>query len=183
MRIKGVLISFLVLITFLGFLPIEKASASVSSDSVNEVGDRIDTSKNYYIVPADSPTRGLIFRLLHNSTLPVLVSSHGKTVEKPSADPMKLHFSEENNKYRIEYSMNFIERSISYWFQARGNGVGFNWEKDASYWDIIPVEGGYTIQSEGGYLYYKNVESSMNGPLTCAYLGQEKVVWKLVPAS
>ncbi|PEJ31293.1 hypothetical protein [Bacillus pseudomycoides] len=183
MKIKGVLMSLLVFVIFLGFFPIEKASASVSSDSVNEVGDRIDTSKNYYIVPADLPTRGLIFRPLHNSPLNVLVSSHGKTVENPSGTPVKLHFSEENKKYRIEMPTNFIiGRPVSYWFYASGNSVSLNWEKDASYWDIIPVEGGYTIQAEGGYLSYKDVFSSMNGPLTTTYLGKEEVVWKLVPA-
>ncbi|MED4654807.1 hypothetical protein [Bacillus pseudomycoides] len=182
MKIKGVLMSFLVLVTFLGFLPIEKASASVLSDSVNEVGDRIDTSKNYYIVPADLPTRGLIFRPLHNSPLIVLVSSHGNTVENPSGTPVKLHFSEENKKYRIEMPVNFV-RPVSYWFYASGNSVSLNWEKDASYWDIISVEGGYTIQAEGGSLSYKDVFSSMNGPLTRTYLGKEEVVWKFVPAS
>ena len=64
MKIKGVLISFLVLVTFLGFSLIEKASASVSSDSVNEVGDRIDTSKNYYIARADNPKYRVIFSMV-----------------------------------------------------------------------------------------------------------------------
>ncbi|PEO89166.1 hypothetical protein CN571_13515 [Bacillus pseudomycoides] len=184
MRIKGVLISFLVLVTFLGFLPIEKASASVSPNSVNEVGERIDTSKNYYIVPADSPTRGLIFRPLHNSPLSVLVSRDGNTVENPSADPVKLHFSEENKKYRIEMPRNFMGSPNSFWFWAWGNSVLFDWqEKNATYWTITSVEGGYTLQVESGYLSYKDVFSSMNGPLTKTYLGKEEVVWKLVPAS
>ncbi|MGH1146254.1 hypothetical protein [Bacillus pseudomycoides] len=179
MKIKGVLISLLVFVIFSGFFPIEKASASVLSDSVNEVGDRIDTSKNYYIVPADSPTRGLISHLLYNTTLPVLVSSHGKTVENPSADPVKLHFSEENKKYRIEMPVAMLG---SYWIRAWGNGVNFSTEKDAAYWDITPVEGGYTLQAEGGYLNYKEVEFAMHGPRTRTYLGKEEVVWKLVPA-
>ncbi|MFK4480901.1 hypothetical protein [Bacillus sp. RC206] len=183
MKIKGVLMSLLVLVIFLGFLPMEKANASVSSDSVNEIVNKIDISKNYYIVLADSPTRGLIFRLLPNSPLGVLVSSYGNTVENPSANPVKLHFSEENKKYRIEMSTNFMGRPVSHWFQALGNGVYLNWEKDASYWDITPVEGGYTIQAESGYLYYKDVVSPMYGPLTKTYLGKEEIVWELVPAS
>ncbi|MGG3651063.1 hypothetical protein ABES36_06115 [Bacillus pseudomycoides] len=176
MRIKGVLISFLVLVTFLGFLPIEKASASVSPNSVNEVGDRIDTSKNYYIVPADSPTKGLRYRLLFGARLhELVVGSQG--------DPMKLHFSEENNKYRIEDSVNWIRGPISYWFSTSDNSVYFGGEENAAYWTITPVEGGYTLQAEGGYLKYENIESPMHGPLTRACLGKEKVVWKLVPAS
>ncbi|MEH6978725.1 MULTISPECIES: hypothetical protein [Bacillus] len=180
MRIKGVLISFLALITFLGFSPIEKASAS---DSVNEVGNRIDTSKNYYIVPADLPTRGLIFRPLSNSVLSVQVSPIGNTVEKPSATPVKLHFSEKNQKYRIGMPMNIMGNHGSFWFWASGNGVYFDWqENNATYWTITPVEGGYTIQAEDRYLYYKDVISPMHGPLTVAHLGKEEVVWKLVSA-
>ncbi|WP_257151668.1 hypothetical protein [Bacillus pseudomycoides] len=177
MKIKGVLISFLVLVTFSGFLPIEKASASVSSDSVNEVGDRIDTSKNYYIVPADSPTRGLESHQSLNFFPFVVVSSRVNTVENPSGIPMKLHFSEENKKYRIEMSSGSFG---SLWID---NHLGFMpFEKYAVYWTITPVEGGYTLQSEGGYLDYEEVESPMYGPITRAYLGKEKVVWKLVSA-
>lgn len=175
MRIKGLLISFLVLVTFLGFLPIERASASVSSNSVNEVGDQIDTSKNYYIVPADSPTKGLRFRLLFGARIHVLVGSQG--------DPMKLHFSEENKKYRIEDSVNWIKGPISYWFSTSDDSVYFGGEENAAYWTITPVEGGYTLQAEGGYLKYENIESPMHGPLTMTYLGKEEVVWKLVPVS
>ena len=174
MRIRGVLISFLVLITFLGFSPIEKASASVSSDSVNEVGDRIDTNKNYYIVPADSPTRGLDSHQSFNFFPFLVVSSRGNTVEKPAATPMKLHFFEENKKYRIgtPYDSSWIDNNLRF----------MPFEKDTAYWTITPVEGGYTLQAEGGYLDYKEIESPMYGPTTRAYLGKEKVVWKLVLA-
>lgn len=183
MKIKEVLMLLLVFVIFLGFLPIEKVNASVSSDSVNEIVNGIDTSKNYYIVPADSPTRGLIFRPLRNSPLNVLVSSHGNTVEKPSANPVKLHFSEENKKYRIEMPVNFI-RPVSYWFWAWGSSVLLDLqEKNATYWTITSVEGGYTLQVESGYLSYKDVFSPMNGPLITTYLGKEEIVWKLVPAS
>ncbi|MBD5798659.1 hypothetical protein BHU24_26255 [Bacillus pseudomycoides] len=177
--------SLLVFVIFLGFLPIEKANASVSSDSVSEIVNRIDTSKNYYIVPADLPTRGLVFRPLHNSPLHVLVSSHSKTVENPSETPVKLHFSEENKKYRIEMPTNFIiGRPVSYWFSAWGSSVSLDeQEKNATYWTITSVEGGYTLQAESGYLYYEDVVLSMNGPITMTYLGKEEVVWKLVPAS
>lgn len=173
MKSKGALISFLVLVILLGFLPIEKASASVSSNPLNEVANQIDTSKNYYIVPADSPTKGLRFRLLFGARIHVLVGSQG--------DPMKLHFSEENKKYRIEDSVNWIKGSISYWFSTSDDSVYFGGEENAAYWTITPVEGGYTLQAEGGYLKYENIESPMYGPLTMTYLGKEKVVWKLVP--
>ncbi|MEH6978724.1 MULTISPECIES: hypothetical protein [Bacillus] len=182
MKIKGILISFLVLVTFLGFLPIEKASASVSSDSVNEVGDRIDTSKNYYITPADSPTRGLSSQNSFNFLPSLVVSSRSNTVEKPSGIPMKLHFSEENQKYRIgmPYTMP-PKMELSYlWVSSY---LFFGPDKNAAYWTITPVEGGYTLQAEGGYLDYKEIESPMYGPTTRAYLGKEKVVWKLVPVS
>ncbi|PED69691.1 hypothetical protein CON97_23665 [Bacillus pseudomycoides] len=181
MRIRGVLISFLVLITFLGFSPIEKASASVSSDSVNEVGDRIDTNKNYYIVPADSPTRGLRSHQSLNYYPFLVVSSRGNTVEKPSTASMKLYFSEENKKYRIGMPFPFPKIGfIDYWLDSN---LRFNpSEKYAVYWTITPVEGGYILQSEGGYLDYEEVESPMYGPITRAYLGKEKVVWKLVSA-
>lgn len=175
MKIKGVLISLLVLVISLGFLPTEKANASVLSNPVNEVGDRIDTSKNYYIVPADSPTRGLESHQSFNFLPFLVVSSRGNTVEKPAATPMKLYFSEENKKYRI---------GMSYGSLLIDNHLRFMvFEKDAAYWTITPVEGGYTLQAEGGYLGYKDIESPMYGPLTRAYLGKEKVVWKLVPAS
>ncbi|WP_255287419.1 hypothetical protein [Bacillus pseudomycoides] len=182
MKIKGVLISFLVLVTFLGFSLIEKASASVSSDSVNEVGDRIDTSKNYYIVPADSPTRGLRYHESLNYYPFLVVSSRGNTVENPSAASMKLYFSEENKKYRIGMPFPFPKIGfIDYWLDSN---LKFNpSEKDAAYWTITPVEGGYTLQAEGGYLDYKEIESTMYGPLTRACLGKEKVVWKLLPVS
>ncbi|MEB3057435.1 hypothetical protein [Bacillus pseudomycoides] len=186
MKIKGVLISLLVLVISLGFLATEKASASVSvsSNLVNEVGDRIDTSKNYYIVPADSPTKGLRFFLLPNSLLPVLLSPVGGTIEKPLANPVKLHFSEDSKKYRVEMFVNIMGRSASYWFHSTGGSVKFiGSEKDIVDWTITPVEGGYTFQAEGGYLYYEDVISPMNGPLTCTYLGKKEVVWKLVPAS
>ncbi|HFK1471284.1 hypothetical protein ACQVOU_25890 [Bacillus pacificus] len=173
MKSKGALISFLVLVILLGFLPIEKASASVSSNPLNEVANQIDTSKNYYIVPADSPTKGLRFRLLFGARIHVLVGSQG--------DPMKLHFSEENKKYRIEDSVNWIKGPISYWFSTSDDSVYFGGEENAAYWTITPVEGGYTLQTEGGYLKYENIESPMYGPLTMTYLGKEKVVWKLVP--
>ncbi|MED4654823.1 hypothetical protein [Bacillus pseudomycoides] len=174
MKIKGVLISLLVLVISLGFLPTEKASASVSSDLVNEVGDRIDTSKNYYIVPADSPTRGLDSHQAFNFFPFLVVSSRGNTVENPSGIPMTLHFSEENKKYRIgmPYGPHWIDNNLRF----------IPFEKDAAYWTITPVEGGYTLQAEGGYLDYKESESPMYGPITRAYLGKEKVVWKLVPA-
>ncbi|WP_242270040.1 hypothetical protein [Bacillus cereus group sp. BfR-BA-01408] len=173
MKSKGALRSFLVLVILLGFLPIEKASASVSSNPLNEVANQIDTSKNYYIVPADSPTKGLRFRLLFGARIHVLVGSQG--------DPMKLHFSEENKKYRIEDSVNWIKGPISYWFSTSDDSVYFGGEENAAYWTITPVEGGYTLQAEGGYLKYENIESPMYGPLTMTYLGKEKVVWKLVP--
>ncbi|PFL18116.1 hypothetical protein COJ26_30885, partial [Bacillus thuringiensis] len=65
-----------------------------------------------------------------------------------------------------------------YWIVS---GLGFSpSEKDAIYWTITSVEGGYTLQAEGGYLNYKDIEVT-NGPITRAYLGKEKVVWKLVP--
>ncbi|PGD29735.1 hypothetical protein COM30_19035 [Bacillus pseudomycoides] len=68
-------------------MPREKANASVSPNSVNEVGVRIDTSKNYYIVPADSPTKGLRYRLLFGARLhELVVGSQG--------DPMKKHLFE-----------------------------------------------------------------------------------------
>ncbi|EEM13325.1 MULTISPECIES: hypothetical protein [Bacillus] len=184
MNIKGVLMFLLVFVIFLGFLPMEKANASASSDLVNEIVNKIDTSKNYYIVPADSPTRGLIFRPLHNSPLNVLVSSHGNTVENPSANPVKLHFSEENKKYRIEMPINLMGRPVSYWFWAWGSSVFLDWqEKNATYWTITSVEGGYTLQVESGYLSYKDVVSPMHGSLITTYLSKEEVVWKLVPAS
>ncbi|PFZ12294.1 hypothetical protein COL60_05820 [Bacillus pseudomycoides] len=183
MKIKGVLISLLVLVISLGFLPTEKANASVSSNPVNEVGDRIDTSKNYYIVPVDSPTKGLRFFLLHNSLLPVLLSPVGGTIEKPLANPVKLHFSEDSKKYRVEMLVNFMGRPASYWFHSTGGSVNFiGSEKDIVDWTITPVEGGYTFQAEGGYLYFEDIISPMNGPLTRTYLGEKEVVWKLVPA-
>ncbi|PDY43976.1 hypothetical protein CN680_17355 [Bacillus pseudomycoides] len=180
MKIKDVLISFLVLVTFLGFLPIEEASASVSFDSVNEVGDRIDTSKNYYIVLADSPTRGLSYLESFNFFPSLVVSSRSNTVENPPGIPMKLYFSEENKKYRIGtlYPMPGLPY---YWVDSHlylRPG-----EEGAVYWTITPVEGGYTLQAEGGYLDYKEVESHKYGPITRAYLGKEKVVWKLVSTS
>ncbi|WP_439873382.1 hypothetical protein ACSLGG_01395 (plasmid) [Bacillus mycoides] len=181
MKSKGVLISFLVLVTFLGFLPIEKASASVSSNSVNEVEDRIDTSKNYYIVPAVSPTRGLEAHPSFNHLPFLVVSSRGNTVENPVAAPMKLYFSEENKKYRIGVPYQFPKIGLYYYWID--NGLGFSpSEKDAIYWTITSVEGGYTLQAEGGYLDYKEIDS-LYGLITRACLGKEKVVWKLVPAS
>ncbi|PEK59413.1 hypothetical protein [Bacillus pseudomycoides] len=180
MKIKGVLISLLVLVISLGFLATEKASASVSSNLVNEVGDRIDTSKNYYIVPADSPTRGLSYLESFNFFPSLVVSLRSNTVENPSGIPMKLYFSEENKKYRIGtlYPMPGLPY---YWVDSHlylGPG-----EEDAVYWTITPVEGGYTLQAEGGYLDYKEAESHKYGPITRAYLGKKEVVWKLVPAS
>ncbi|MED4654569.1 hypothetical protein COM13_29055 [Bacillus pseudomycoides] len=182
MRIKGVLISFLVLVTFLGFLPIEKASASVSPNSVNEVGDRIDTSKEYYIVPADSPTRGLTSHPALNFYPFLVVSSRGNTVEKPSGTSMKLHFSEENKKYRIGKSYTMPPKQERGYLWVSSNLFFGLEEKNVIYWTITPVEGGYTLQAEGGYLNYKEYESPY-GPLTRACLDKEKVVWKLVPAS
>ncbi|MEI3895983.1 MULTISPECIES: hypothetical protein [Bacillus] len=182
MKSKGVLISFLVLVTFLGFLPIEKASASVSSNSVNEVEDRIDTSKNYYIVPADLPTRGLGSHRSFNF-LPSLVvaPSLGNTVEKPNGARMKLVFSEEKKKYHIGMPYPMPGIGLVDHFIEGGGGLYISLgEQYAVDWIITPVEGGYTLQAEGGYLNYKDIEVT-NGPITRAYLGKEKVVWKLVP--
>ncbi|ENQ3114201.1 hypothetical protein P5757_26790 [Bacillus tropicus] len=185
MKSKGVLISFLVLVTFLGFLPIEKASASVSSNSVNEVEDRIDTSKNYYIVPADLPTRGLgSHRSLNFLPSLVVAPSLGNTVEKPNGARMKLVFSEEKKKYQIGMPYPMPGRGlVNQFIQIIGEGslyISFG-DKYGADWIITPVEGGYILQAEGGYLNYKDIESSMYGPITRAYLGKEKVVWKLVP--
>ncbi|MGH1146255.1 hypothetical protein [Bacillus pseudomycoides] len=181
MKFKGLFMSLLVFVIFLGFLPIKKANASVSSDSVSEIVNRIDTSKNYYIVPADLPTRGLDSHPALNFYPFLVVSSRGNTVEKPGA-AMKLHFSEENKKYLIgvPYTMPpNLERGYL-WIS---NNLFFGPdEKYAIYWTITPVEGGYTLQVEGGYLNYEDYESPY-GPLTIACLGKEKVVWKLVPAS
>lgn len=182
MKSKEALISFLVLVIFLGFLSIEKASASVSSNPLNEVADRIDTSKNYYIVPADLPTRGLSHHPALNFFPFLVVSSRGNTVGKPGATSMKLHFSEENKKYRIgmPYTMP-PKMELGYLWVSSNLFFGLD-EKDVIYWTITPVEGGYTLQAEGGYLNYKEIESPY-GPITRACLGKEKVVWKLVPAS
>ncbi|MBG0964192.1 hypothetical protein [Bacillus sp. SRB1LM] len=184
MKSKGVLISFLVLVTFLGFLPIEKASASVSSNSVNEVEDRIDTSKNYYIVPADLPTRGLgSHRSFNFSPSLVVAPSLGNTVEKPNGARMKLVFSEEKKTYHIgmPYPMPGIGLVDHFIKNYGGGGLYISLgEQYAVDWIITSVEGGYTLQSEGGYLNYEDIEVT-NGPITRAYLGKEKVVWKLVP--
>ncbi|PFZ12296.1 hypothetical protein COL60_05830 [Bacillus pseudomycoides] len=175
MRIKGVLISFLVLITFLGFLPIEKASASVSSNPVNEVGDRIDTSKNYYIARADNPNIGLYFPWYSS-----IMNMQYFQFSAPG-DPVKLHYSEENKKYRIEMFVKIISHNASTWF-TKDLWPSINNEQFASYWTIRPVDGGYTIQAEDNrYLSYHTVE--WGKIWTTATLSTEKVVWKLVPAS
>ncbi|CAM4358340.1 hypothetical protein CN575_29735 [Bacillus wiedmannii] len=180
MKSKGALISFLVLVILLGFLPIEKASASVSSNPLNEVANQIDTSKNYYIVPADLPTRGLSTHTSPRYFFPSLVvSSLSNTVEEPSGTPMKLLFSEEKKKYHIGMLYPFPVKGLIDHFITRSGDI--HWiEEYAADWIITPVEGGYTLQAEGGYLNYKDIEVT-NGPITRAYLGKEKVVWKLVP--
>jgi hypothetical protein len=180
MKSKGALISFLVLVILLGFLPIEKASASVSSNPLNEVANQIDTSKNYYIVPADLPTRGLSTHKSPRYFFPSLVvSSLSNTVEEPSGTPMKLLFSEEKKKYHIGMLYPFPVKGLIDHFITRSGDI--HWiEQYAADWIITPVEGGYTLQAEGGYLNYKDIEVT-NGPITSAYLGKEKVVWKLVP--
>ncbi|MGG5737572.1 hypothetical protein [Bacillus cereus group sp. IBL03679] len=182
MKSKGALISFLVFVILLGFLPIEKASASVSSNPLNELADRIDTSKNYYIVPADLPTRGLSSRPSLNFSPSLVVSSLGNTVEKPSEARMKLVFSEEKKTYHI--GMPYPMPGIGLVDQFIGSSLHLILgEQYAADWTITPVEGGYILQAEGGYLDYKDGESPLYGPLTFARLGKEKVVWKLVPAS
>ncbi|MES5869265.1 hypothetical protein [Bacillus cereus group sp. RP32] len=182
MKSKGALISFLVLVILLGFLPIEKASASVSSNPLNEVANQIDTSKNYYIVPADLPTRGLRSLPSLNFSPSVVVNSPSNTVEKPSGTPMKLFFSEEKEKYHI--GMLYPLPGIGLVYNFIGSSLHLILgEQYAAAWTIIPVEGGYILQAEGGYLGYKDGESPLYGPVTFAHLGKEKVVWKLVPAS
>jgi len=179
-KFKGLLLSFLVLVTLLGFSPIEKASASTPSDSVDVLVERIDTSKNYYIVPADLPTRGLSTHTSPRYFFPSLVvSSLSNTVEEPSGTPMKLLFSEEKKKYHIGMLYPFPVKGLIDHFITRSGDI--HWiEEYAADWIITPVEGGYTLQAEGGYLNYKDIEVT-NGPITRAYLGKEKVVWKLVP--
>ena len=96
-------------------------------------------------------------------------------------DPVKLHYSEENKKYRIEMFVKIISHNASTWF-TKGLWPSINNEQFASYWTIRPVDGGYTIQAEDNrYLSYHTVELSKTW--TTATLSTEKVVWKLVPAS
>lgn len=155
MKRKGVLISFLVLVTFLGFLPIEKASASVSSNSVNEVEDRIDTSKNYYIVPADLPTRGLSTHTSPRYFFPSLVvSSLSNTVEEPSGTPMKLLFSEEKKKYHIGMLYPFPVKGLIDHFITRSGDI--HWiEQYAADWIITPIEGDIHCKQKVGILIIK----------------------------
>ncbi|MEK4860379.1 hypothetical protein N2V79_29080 [Bacillus sp. CH_70] len=76
----------MILVIFLELLPIEKASASISSNPLNEVAHRIDTSKNYYIVPADLSIRGLSSHPSFNFSKSLVVSSPDNTVEIPHWD-------------------------------------------------------------------------------------------------
>ncbi|PDZ12740.1 hypothetical protein COL32_08635 [Bacillus pseudomycoides] len=185
MRAKGVLISFLVLITFLGFLPIEKASASASSNSVNEVADRIDTNKRYYLVTADSQTLGI------SALQSLLAQRHFCHVAlvRGTGTSLKFYYSEENGKYRIQ-SPDFMivgNTKIAKWISYSPESSLLDWDiTHFSYWTITPVEGGYTIQAEdNGYLNYREVipEGGSSRPGIFAEVSDKKLVWKLVPAS
>ncbi|PEY31969.1 hypothetical protein CN354_22425 [Bacillus cereus] len=182
MKSKGVLMSLLVFVIFLGFFPIEKASASVSSDLVKEVVDRIDTNKRYYLVPTDSPTMGINAiesRFVGRLSFPVVLG----TVEKPGATSLKFHYSEENKKYRIQYPEFMIIGNIKIdkWISYNHN-LSWNEERFANYWTITPVEGGYAIQAEdNGYLNYREIISSWGKPATVVEVSDKKSTWKLIP--
>ncbi|PEA81006.1 hypothetical protein COL60_27780 [Bacillus pseudomycoides] len=182
MKIKGVLMSLLVFVIFLGFLPIEKANASVSSDVEKELVDRIDVNKRYFVVPADSPTKGInaiSSMLVGRLSLPVVLG----TVENPGATSLKFHYSEENKKYRIEYPEFLIIDNIKIdkWI-SYNHSLSWNEERLAHYWTITPVEGGYTIQAEdNGYLNYREIISSWDKPATIVEVSDKKSVWKLIP--
>lgn len=188
MKIKGVLMSLLVFVIFLVFFPIEKANASVlfTSDVESEVIDRIDTNKRYYVVPADSPTMGInAIGSMHvgGLSLPVVLG----TIENPGATSLKFHYSEENEKYRIQYPefLNIGNIKIDKWISIPSSGsASWNEERYADYWTITPIDGGYTIQAEDNrYLNYRKTISSWDKPMTIVEISDKKSVWKLVPAS
>ncbi|HDR7706399.1 TPA: hypothetical protein QCX91_004047 [Bacillus thuringiensis] len=186
MKIKGVLMSLLVFIIFLGFFPMEKANASIlfASDVEKELIDRIDPNKRYYVVPADSPTKGInAISSMHVGRLsfPVVLG----TIENPGATSLKFHYSEENKKYRIQYPefWNFGSIKIDKWISIPSSGsADWNEEKYAHYWTITPADGGYTIQAEDNrYLNYKEIISSWDKPATIVEISDKKSVWKLIP--
>jgi len=91
----------LILVIFLELLPIEKTSASISSNPLNEVENRIDTSENYYIVSADLPIKGLSSHPSFHFSKSLVVSLPGNTVEKPNGARMKFFFSKGKKNYHI----------------------------------------------------------------------------------